>query len=781
MDKMKDHARVVVIGGGVIGCSVLNYLTEFGWTDVVLVEKNELTAGATWHAAANTLLADDSPALNRINILSQSLYRRFEQETGESVGFHRAGCLRVARTPDMLERLRGKQRIAHYTDIRYEMLDRDQLFERNPLLNIDKYIGASWAPDEGYMDPSLATNGFARTARSRGAKIYRQTKVTGLSPRASGEWLVETEKGNIVAEHVIVCTGMWAPELTRLLGYELPTVTIERQYLVTENLPDEYQDLGFEIPLTHDFAAPFYVRQLGKGLIVGVHDQHTVYCFQNGIPETFGQELFPIDLDRVSISLNEAVTSVPVLERTGIRTEVCGPTSRTPDLNGMLGPLAGFRNLYVAAAWASGITQGAGIGYLAAEWIVEGEPSLDTSPIDVARFGPYANRRYVKAILDKGHNFGTTDTNNAAERMSGRPARTSPLYPILREKGAVFGPRMGWECPLWFHSAEGEGEEWSATLAEARHILGKPGISDASSKAKFAVAGGDAANFLARLCSDELPAVGESRRVRMLNRRGEIAAEVVVARLGDEQFYLTAPARAERRLHGWLSGNLPVISRIAIDNLTARHGALLLAGPGVLDLLAGFSEADFKRPDAVVEAEMGFSLSTVLTSAEFDLPMVEMHMPMEYLVSTYERLLAASPDLANFGLGALDVHRLHKGRPEWSTDFGSAAMPWAAALAGSDDSEGSSAKQAIAADRLAIIEADEHSTAPKAGDALYQGDKIVALARTVGPSLESGRPRAIVTMRTPSVKHGTLLNWNTSKGLISAKPIFFPVQTRHNG
>lgn len=764
---MKDHARVVVIGGGVVGCSVLNYLTEFGWTDVVLVEKNELTAGATWHAAANTLLADDSPALNRINILSQGLYRKFEKETGESVGFHRAGCLRVARTPEMLERLKGKQRIAHYTDIRYEMLDRDGLLERNPMLNIDKYIGASWAPDEGYMDPSLATNAFARTARSRGAKIYRQTKVTGLNARPNGEWLVETEKGNIVAEHVIICTGMWAPEITRSLGYELPTVTIERQYLVTEELPDEYQNLGFEIPLTHDFAAPFYVRQLGKGLIVGVHDQHTVYCFQNGIPSTFGQELFPIDLDRVSISLNEAVTSVPVLERTGIRAEVCGPTSRTPDLNGMLGPLAGFRNLYVAAAWASGITQGAGIGYLAAEWIVEGEASLDTSPIDVARFGPYANRRYVRAILDKGHNFGTTDTDKAAERMAGRPARTSPLYPLLREKGAVFGARMGWECPMWFRGSDGAKEEWPTMLSEARRMLESPGICDVSSKVKFVIAGEGATEYLARLCTEELPPIGSSKTARMLNGRNEIAAEVVLARRGEESFYLTAPARAERRLHGWLSVNLPAVSDIRVDNVTARNGALLLAGPGIFDLLAGFSEADFSATNSVVDAEIGFSWSTVLTSDDLKIPMVELHMPMEYLVSTYERLLAAAPQLADFGFSAIDIHRIHNARPEWSTDFGSAALP-ANVAPEAFNAELAAHKHDIAADRLAVVISDSDGRA-KPGDALYLGDRIVGLARTVAPSLVSGKPCAIVTLRTNIPPETDEFAWVTASGSLRAR------------
>jgi len=772
---MKDTARVVVIGGGVIGCSVLYYLTRMGWTDVVLLEKNELTAGATWHAAANTLLSDDSPALNRINMLSQKLYRAFEQEEDESVGFHKAGCLRVARTPQMLERLKAKQRIAHYTGIDYEILGREGLGERNPLLNLDKYIGASWAPDEGYMDPSLATHAFARAARARGAQIFRHTKVESLAQRPSGEWLLITDKGEIAAEHVIICTGMWAPELTRSLGYELPMVTIERQYLVMEDLPEEYQNLGFEIPLTHDFAAPFYVRQFGRGLVVGVHDQHTVYCFENGIPPTFGQELFPIDLDRVSISLNEALSSVPVLERMGVRSEVCGPTSRTPDLNGMLGPLAGFRNLHVAVAWASGITQGAAIGFLAAEWIVEGEPSLDTSPIDVSRFGPYANKRYVRAVLEKGHNFGTTDTNTAAERQAGRPGRVGPLYHAHKAKGAHFGVRLGWEVPLWFPDnadagAEGDAQEWSAIANEARRLLGGVGLCDLTGLAKFEVAGPGAAAWLERLSSGGLPETGAAATAAFLNHRGAIAAVVTIGRIARDSFFLTAPGRMERRCHAWLSQALPPGGSVELRNVSASSAALLVAGAKALELAATLSGSDFSTPDRIVETEVAFTAARVLVRETYGFPMLEVHMPAEYLVGIHERFHAFGRelDVFDFGLAALDVHRLQAGLPEWGTDFGPASLPEEAGLA--PRASGQAANELIAApEELGFFCGAPGSVSARAGDFLYSGGRPVAIVRSTGPNLSDGRPMAFASVLKSAPASGQGFAWVTRAGTITAE------------
>lgn len=654
---MKSQADVVVVGGGIIGCSLLYQLTRLGLKDVILIEKTELTAGTTWHSAGHLVVLEEDPAVARINALSFGIFSNFEAETGESVGLHACGSLQIAASRsryERLERLLPKmQALGHAC----RMVSPEEMGQIFPLLNPTGLFGASWAPTEGYVDPSMATHAFARLARAGGAEIYRKTRVTALS-RGFGRWHVETSAGSISAEHVVLATGMWAPELPAALGIALPVVPAERQYIVTDDMPT-VAALETELPILRDYDAPLYFRQERNGLIMGVHEPHTPYCFVDGIPENFGQELLMPDLDRGAKCIETGMALVPAFASAGIKRVICGPTSRTVDFNGLMGPLWNHKNLHVLAGFSAGVGQGAGVGRLMAEWIVRGEPSLDVSPLDVARFGPYATISYMRECLGESHTYGSLEAGR--ERAAGRPARTSPLYHRHRTDGAAFMVRNGWECPAWFRSEATPTLE-AAIAAECAAVEADCGVVDVSARACLEVTGAEAAGFLGRLFGPGVPSADGAVGDYAFSLGGaDRPNRMAIGRLAGDLFRIVAEPEAELRLLAHLQHHLDEREAVAIANLTGRTGALVVSGPGAAALLArvagrGFDPVTFPEGH-VRRIAIGFAPAQLRRITALVEEAFEIEVPCEYLVGLDEALRrAADPhELRDIGFRALEA------------------------------------------------------------------------------------------------------------------------------
>ncbi|MDP6882874.1 MAG: FAD-dependent oxidoreductase, partial [Rhodospirillales bacterium] len=644
------HTRVLVIGGGILGCSLLYRLTRMGWTDVVLVEKSELTAGTTWHSTGLTSLVVDSVGISKLNALSLGLYSTLEAETGQPTGLRKPGAMRLAKDSETMARYASDSAKARIFDIDYQLIGPKEVGRLFPLMALDGIRGACYEPEGGYVDAAMATQAFARGARDGGAKIYRQTRVTGLEQKRAGDWRVTTDKGRIEAEIVVNATGFWAPEIAALAGVSLPIIPMERQYLITDTIP-EVEARDVELPVVRDDTWPFYFKQEGDGFLFGVHEAGTPFCFEDGIPPDFGQELLPHDLERGARHIQAGMDRVPVFATVGVKSVVCGPTSRTTDMNGLMGPLAGLRNFFVLAGFTSGVAQGAGAGQQLAEWIVEGSPSLDLRELDVNRYGAFANRRYVRAMLVEKHSVGTIDPT--VERKAGRPAKTGPLYHRLKHRGAEFGARYGWERPLWFGPtgrtktarAASRRPPWFASVArECRAVRRRAAILDQCAISLFEVTGPNALPFLDRLCANALPQrAGDVAPGPMLTERGTVQCLMTVARLGPDRFRLSGPVEAERHHFAWLSAHAPQGDGVAIENLTGRCAALLIAGPAASGALSDLTRAEFTDrafpPGSVREMDLGYAPVIALRGDGLGVPAWEVHMPAEYQAALYDALI----------------------------------------------------------------------------------------------------------------------------------------------
>ncbi|MBL8703977.1 MAG: FAD-dependent oxidoreductase, partial [Rhodospirillales bacterium] len=701
-----------------------------------------------WHSAGHLILVDESPAIARLNILSCRMYEELEADTGLSIGRHKVGSLRLARDKARFQRYQALAAKMQFHGIRYEMLGPAEAQKHFPLMETGGLEGASWVPDEAFIDPSMATQAFAQGARAGGAEINRHTKVTGLARRPGGEWLVTTDKGQIVAEHVVNAAGMWAPGVAALVGKTLPILPTERQYLVTDSVP-ELAKLGFELPILRDYDVPFYFRQERDSLIMGVHEPHTPYCFVDGIPDDFGQELLPPDLERGAACIEEGMRRVPVLGKVGIKRVICGPTSRTTDFNGLMGPLAGAPNFWVLAGFSAGISHGGGVGQLLAEWMVEGEPSIDVAPLDVNRFGPYANKRYIKSMLAEAHTYGSIDPN--AERTAGRPARTSPLYHLHKAAGASFAVRLGWECPAWFRTAEAPDMD-KAVAAECRAVRERAGLLDLTSLAKFDLTGPGAAGFVAGQLGGKLLEDGAVERRFLTTPKGRVEAAFVVLRLSDRHYYLTAAPQAELHHQASLERRLPADGSVRLENVTPRYGALLLAGPLAREILARVTEARIGNaafpPATAREMEVGYAMARVLRLSDVGELAFELHVGIESLASVYAALKQAGAEagIADIGFRAYDALRLEKANAQWGSELNFE-------VAAQANGSGSAAAPSATWLKLPLGTGETAN-----GTVLYHDDRPVALVRSSSPGHFVGTGIAFAHVPADLAREGTVLD-----------------------
>lgn len=597
---MKHHARVAIVGGGIYGCGLLMQLVEKGWRDVMLVEKTELTAGSTWHAAGFCTHYSFSPTHLFMRQFSTDLYRRLEEEGIDATGYHRCRGLRITHDPDRIDEFRHGISVGRQMGIDFELLDPAEIARVFPMMKTTNLLGGLFEPTDGYVDPAQTTQAMARRARAGGASILRRNPVESIDRTSSGEWRLTTPDNEIIAEHVVLAPGFWANEVGRLMGLDLPITPMLHQYFVTDDHPDIAACAPDSIPLVrhHDFQ--WYTRRERDGLVLGAYEANPQTWSVDGVPKAFGMELLAPELDRVAHLMADAMARIPVLESAGIKTAVHGPVSYCADGQPLIGPAPGLRNAWLACGSGFGIGEGAGAGRLLAEWMVEGQPPMHMGLFDPRRFGDYADRGYriEKAVETFALQFATHYP--LEERPAGRPAKTTPIHERLKQAGARFGCVYGWERANWFAVGGGtqtlsfRRSEWfDAVAREVRAVSEHAGVIDLSGFSKLVVSGDDAALFLDRLSANRLPRdAGEIRLCHCLNSRGTVECEFTVSRMQDGSFYLVFAAAAERHHLDWLHRHDPGDLDLRIENITRDRCVLGIAGPASREILRRLTDSD---------------------------------------------------------------------------------------------------------------------------------------------------------------------------------------------
>jgi dimethylglycine dehydrogenase len=601
---------VVVIGGGVVGASVLYHLTKMGWTDVVLLERKQLTAGSTWHAAGGMHTLNGDPNVARLQQYTVNLYREIEKESGQNCSIHLPGGLQLADTPVRLDWLRMAQARGRYLGMHMEMVSMKEAKEMNPLLEERFFVGALYDEDEGSVDPYGVTHAYAICARNRGAEVYLDTWVTGLSQRADSTWDVITDRDHTIhAEHVVNCGGLWAREVGRMAGIELPVLAMEHHYLLTEPMPEVIEfnrASGHELPHMIDFAGEIYCRQEGQSILLGTYEQDNRPWAPKETPWDFVFQLLDHDLDRIAPELQKAFEHFPLVGKAGIQKFVNGPFTFSPDGNPLVGPIRGKRGLWSACAVMAGLSQGGGVGLSLANWMVEGDPGADIFAMDVARYGDYATLAYTNAKVRENYSRRFRITFPNEELPAARPLHTTPIYDRLTAHNAVWGAGFGLEHPLWFQKPGlppveevtfHRSNAWECVASESLAVRERVGFSEASNFAKYRVSGAGSAEWLQGLFTNRLPKVGRTVLTAMLNPQGRIVGEFSVSRVGPDEFFMFGSQAAETHHSRWFLDHLPADGSVGFENLALSMVGLTVAGPRARDVLQGLTDTSLASAD----------------------------------------------------------------------------------------------------------------------------------------------------------------------------------------
>jgi dimethylglycine dehydrogenase len=676
---MKTHARVAVIGGGAVGVATLYHLTKKGWSDVVLVERKELTSGSTWHAAGLLPLFNMSYSVGQIHKHSVKLYRTLEAETGQDVGFRQVSNIRLALNRDRMDEYHQYAGVAATIGVQVEFLTPAQVKEIWPLCNTDGIVGAIRHPEDGYIQPADVTQALARGARNGGAEIYRQTTVTGISRKPSGEWLLTTDRGEITCEHVVSATGNFARRTGAMVGLDVPVIPVEHQYIVTEPHPEivARQKQGLpEMGVLRESDGSWYLREEAGGLLLGPYEKGAPCCYLDGPRDDAEYELFQEDLERLEPHIEAAINRVPAFGEVGIKRVYNGAIPYTPDGSPIVGPAWGLRNFWLNEGHSFGITAAGGAGWQLAEWIVEGEPTIDMLGVDPRRFGDYATKGYLKAKNEEAYAHVFIIHYPDEERPAARPLRTAPCYQRLKDRGAVFGQKFGWERPNWFAPAGmPQQDHWSFRRSkwfepvgnECRNVQENVGLLDMTAFAKARVSGPGAEAFLDHLVANRIPKkVGRVHLCHALNTRGGVHSEFTIMREGPESFYLVSAGAWQRLDHDWLLKHMPQDGSVQFQNLTNAMGVLVIAGPKSRELLQRVSDADFSTSAfpwlTGQEIVVGLAPTKALRVNFVGELGWELHHGLEYQNHIFDALTAAGEDLglAPFGIRAMDSLRVEK-------------------------------------------------------------------------------------------------------------------------
>jgi dimethylglycine dehydrogenase len=676
---MKTHARVVVIGGGVVGVSTLYHLAKKGWTDCVLIERKELTSGSTWHAAGLLPLFNMSYSVGQLHRYSVAFYQTLEAETGKDVGLRQVGNIRLAMNAERMDEYHQYAGVAATLGVDVRFLTPAEIKELWPLCNTDGLVGGIVHPEDGYIQPADVTQAMATGARNLGAEINRFTTVTGISKTASGEWKVSTDKGDIVCEHIVSATGNFARQTGRMVGLDIPVIPVQHQYIVTEPHPEilARHEQGLpEMGVLRESDGSWYMREEAGGLILGPYEKGAPACYVDGPSADSEYELFQEDLDRLEPHIEAAINRVPAFGEVGVKQVYNGAICYTPDGGPIVGPAWDLKNFWLNEGHSFGITAAGGAGWQLAEWMVEGAPSVDMLGVDPRRFGDYCTESYLIEKNEEAYRNVFTIHFPDEEREAARPLRTAPCYDRMKALGAVFGQKFGWERPNWF-ATDGmeQKDDWSfrrskwfkAIEKECRNVQENVGLLDMTAFAKCRISGPGAEAWLDHLLANRLPKkVGRIGLCHVLNKNGGVRSEFTVMREAPDSFYLVSAGALQRFDHDYLRKQLPADGSVRFDALTNQIGVLVLAGPKSRELMRRVSRADFSNAAfpwlTGRQIDVGFAPSLAQRINFVGELGWELHHPIEYQNHIFDKLMEAGADLGlkPFGIRAMDSLRIEK-------------------------------------------------------------------------------------------------------------------------
>jgi dimethylglycine dehydrogenase len=681
--KMKTHTQVLIIGGGVIGCSVLYHLTKFGWNDVLLVERSELTSGSTWHAAGgfHTLNADiNMAALQGYTI---ELYKELEKVSGQSCGLHHVGGLTLAGTPERWDYLKSARAMHRHMGLHTELVGPEEIRKLSPITNTEGVLGALYDPLDGHLDPSGTTHAYAKAAQKQGAEIVLRNRVLETNPRADGCWEVVTEMGTVIAEHLVNAGGLWAREVGEMAGIHLPLHPMEHQYIATDDIPEVYQRSG-ELPHVMDPEGESYLRQEGRGLVIGFYEQDCDPWAIDGSPWDFGHELLPDKLDRIGDSLEMAYHRFPVLAKAGVKTVINGPFTFAPDGNPLVGPIPGLKNYWSACAVMAGFSQGGGVGLSLAEWMVEGEPSRDVFAMDVARFGDYCTRSYTRLKVRENYQRRFSVSYPNEELPAARPLHTTPAYGVWRQHGAVFGSAYGMEHVNYF-ARHGEARyeipsfrrsNAFDTVAEECHAVRTAvGINEIHNFGKYEIQGSGAYDWLDKIMAGKLPPVGKLTLNPMLSPKGKLIGDFTVAQIREDVFQVAASFSAQAYHLRWFWQHQPDDGSVHIANISQSRIGFQIAGPKSRELLQRVVRGDVSNDAlpflSVREFDIGQCSAIVQRVSYTGDRGYEIYVPASQQIALFEILESAGQDLGlrPFGMRAMMSLRLEKSFGSWMNEY----------------------------------------------------------------------------------------------------------------
>ncbi len=685
---MQRHARVVVIGGGVVGASVLYHLARAGWTDVMLIERSELTSGSSWHAAGGFHTLNGDPNVAKLQAYTVSLYDEIEKLSGQSCSLHLVGGFMMADSPERMDFLRALHAKGRHMGMDTELVTPAEAQAMFPILDPSHFVGALWDPVEGHLDPSGTTHAYAKAAQKLGATIVLRNRVIELTQDPDGTWNVVTEAGTVRAEHVVNAGGLWAREVGRMAGLELPLLAMEHMYLLTEDMPEvaEYNAAtGREFCHVIDFKGEIYTRQERGGLLLGTYEKDCRPWSPLETPWDFGHELLAPDLDRIAPSLEIGFRHFPALENAGIKQVINGPFTFAPDGNPLVGPVQGLTNFWSACAVMAGFSQGGGVGLVLANWMTTGDPGFDVFGMDVARFGDWTTLRHTNAKVRENYSRRFSIRFPNEELAAARPAQTTPLYDIqTRDNHAVMGVTWGLEVPLWY-AADAEAardvlsfhrsNDFGPVGAEVRAVRTGVGVTEIANFAKYEISGPGAEAFLDRLLTNALPRLGRLALSPMLNEAGKLIGDFTVARTAPERFMVWGSSGAQIYHLRWFEAHAPADGSVRIDRLGQKLVGLMIAGPTSRAVLKPLVDADvsgaaFRFMDHRAMDVAGCPALVNRISYTGDLG-YEIWCEPCYLRTLYGAIKAAGAahGIVDFGMRALLSMRLEKNFPTWFAEL----------------------------------------------------------------------------------------------------------------
>ncbi len=684
-DEMKSHVKVAVIGGGVVGASVLYHLTKGGWKDVVLLERDELTSGSTWHAAGGFHTLNGDPNVAKLQDYTINLYKEIEDISGQDCGVHLTGGVALADTPERLEWLKSNHAKGKYLGMHTEMISVNEARDLFPLLDEKHVAGAMYDPIEGHLDPYGVTHAYAKSAKKGGAEIYLKTKVEELVQREDAIWEVVTNKGTIHAEHVVNAGGLWAREVGRMVGLELPLLAMEHQYLLTEDMPEVKEineTTGKEVLHAIDFGSEIYMRQERGGMLMGTYERAGQPWMPKETSWDFGHELLQSDLDRIALSLEVGFEHFPAFQNAGIKQIINGPFTFAPDGNPLIGPVRGLKNYWCACAVMAGFSQGGGVGVALANWMIDGDPGFDVFGMDVARFGSWANLAYTNGKVRENYSRRFRIRFPNEELPACRPLHTTPIYDKMKAMGAIFGDSWGLETPLWF-SKDGAEEVFSfhrstdfeTVKEEVKAVRGSVGIMEISNFAKYEITGSGAEVWLSRIMANRIPNKGRTVLSPMLNYNGKLIADFSVTKADDDRFYIFGSGVGQEYHLRWFHDHLPGDGSVTVRALGLDLCGLSIAGPNARKVLAKVTDEDVSHDAfkfmAFKEIDLGM-IPVMIGRITFtgDLG-YEIWVKPEFQRTLFDNLLEAGEEfgIRPFGSRALNAMRLEKNWGTWAREY----------------------------------------------------------------------------------------------------------------